>query len=48
MTICNRDSQWEFDVDARHPVPVLCDNLEGWGEEGGGRGVQEEDHICFV
>ena len=24
--------------DAGHPQPMLCDNLEGWGGEGGGRG----------
>ena len=24
-----------------HPKPVLSDNLEEWGGEGGGRGVQD-------
>ena len=24
-----------------HPQPVLWDDPEGWGEEGGGRGVQD-------
>ena len=24
-----------------HPKLLLCDNLEGWGEEGGGREVQD-------
>ena len=27
--------------DAGHPKPMLCDSLEGWGEEGRGRGIQE-------
>lgn len=31
----------------RHPVPVLCDNLEGWGEEGGGRGFKRKDLHMF-
>jgi len=26
--------------EAGHPNPVLWDNPEGWGGEGGGRGVQ--------
>ena len=25
-----------------HPKPVLWDNPEGWGGEGGGRGIQDE------
>ena len=28
--------------DAGHPKSVLCDNLEGWGGEGDGRGVRVE------
>ena len=32
----------------RSPKPVLCDNLEGWDGDGGGRGVQEgEQDICI-
>ena len=27
--------------DAEHPKPVLSDNLEAWGGEGAGSGVQE-------
>ena len=30
----------------RHPKLVFCDKLEGWGEEGGGKGVQEEGDTC--
>ena len=26
--------------EAGHPKPVLRDNLEGWGEDGGGRGFR--------
>ena len=33
--------------DARNPKPVLCDNLEGWEGEGGGRGVQEGGDLCI-
>ena len=27
--------------EVRHPKPVLWDSLEGYGGEGGGRGVQD-------
>ena len=27
--------------DAEHPKPVLSDNLEAWGGQGAGSGVQE-------
>ena len=26
---------------------MLCDNLEGWGGLGGGRGFKEEGDICI-
>ena len=39
------DSQWEFAVWLRELRPGLCDNLEGWDGEGGGRGVQVGGHI---
>ena len=32
--------------DARRPKLVLCDNLEGWGGDRVGRGVQERGHMC--
>ena len=32
--------------EAGHQKLVLCDNLEGWGGEGGRRGVQERRHMC--
>ena len=41
MTICKIDSQWEFAVCFREHKLRLCNNLERWDEEGGGREVQE-------
>ena len=32
---------------AGHPGPVLCDNLEGWGGEGGGRVVLQGGDTCL-
>ena len=40
-TICKIDSQWEFAVWLRELKLGLCDNLEGWDGEGGGRDVQK-------
>ena len=38
ITMCQRDSQWEFAVCLRELKQGLCINLEGWdGEEMGGR-----------
>ena len=34
-------SFWNLLYDAGNPKLVLCDNLEGWNGEGGGREVQE-------
>ena len=31
--------------EAGHSKLVLWDNPEGWGEEGGGRGVQDGEHM---
>ena len=33
--------------DTRNPNLVLCDNLEGWGGEGIGMGVQEGGDTCM-
>ena len=41
ITICKIDSQQEFAVWLRELKQGLCDNLEGWGGEGGGREVPE-------
>ena len=40
ISICKIDSQGGFAVWLRELKPVLCDNLEGWDGEAGGRGVQ--------
>ena len=32
--------------EAGHPEPVLCSNLEGWGRDGGVRGVQDGGNKC--
>ena len=45
ITICNIDSQWESTVWLGELKPRLCNNLEGWDGEGGGREVQEEGDI---
>ena len=42
ITICKRDSQWEFAVWLRTPEQGLCINLEGWNGEGDGKEVQKE------
>ena len=31
--------------EAGHSKPVHWDNPEGWDEEGGGRGVQDREHV---
>ena len=33
--------------EAGHPGPVFCDNLEAWGKEGCGRGVQDGVDACM-
>ena len=34
--------------DEGSPKPALCDELEGWGGEGGGRGFSKEGtHVCL-
>ena len=46
ITICKIDSQWEFAVWLRELKQELCNNLEGWDGEGGGREVQRGGDIC--
>ena len=38
ITICKIHSQWGFAVWLRELRLGLCNNLEGWDGEGGGRG----------
>ena len=47
ITLCKMDSQWEFAVWFRELKPGLCNNLEGWDGEGGGKDVQEGRDICI-
>ena len=41
ITVCKIDSQWEFAVWLGKFKLGLCNNLESWDGEGGGREVQE-------
>ena len=34
--------------DTGHQEPGLCDNLEGWSAEGGGKGVQTQVCLCPI
>ena len=46
ITICERDDQSRFDgAQIEHSKPVHWDNPEGWDGEGGGRGVQDGEHM---
>ena len=47
ITICKRDSQWEFAICLGELKQGLCINLEGWDGEGDGREVQEGGDICI-
>ena len=42
ITICKIDNQSQFNEMNRAFKPVLWDNPEGWGGEGGRKGVQDE------
>ena len=43
VTICEIEASASFMHEAGHPKPVLWDNREGWGGEGGGRGLRMGD-----
>ena len=47
ITISKIDSQWEFSVWLRELKPGLCNNLEGWDGEEGGKEGQEGGDICI-
>ena len=47
ITICKIESQWGFSVCLRKLKQGLCNNLEGWGGDGGGREVQKGGGICI-
>ena len=48
MAVCKIDSQRVFAVGHRELKPVLCDNLEGWGGVGGGRGFRREGTYVYL
>ena len=43
VTICKRDSQWEFAVWLKELKHGLCNNLEKWDGVGGGRRFKKEE-----
>ena len=47
ITICKRDSQWEFSIWFRKLKQGLCIKLEVWDAEGVGRKVQKGRDICI-
>ena len=47
-TLCKINSQWEFVVWLRELKLGLCNNLEGWDAEGGGREVQREGTYVYL
>ena len=46
ITICKRDSQWEFAICLRKLKQELSIKLEGWSGEGDGREAQGREDIC--
>ena len=47
ITMCQRDSQWEFAVCLRELKHGFCINLEGWDGERDGREVKKRGDICI-
>ena len=47
-TICKIDRQWEFAVWLRKLKQGLCDNLEGWDQEGDGRDIHEGGDVGIL
>ena len=47
ITICKRDSQWEFTVWLRKIKQGPCINIEEWDGEGDGREFQKQGDICI-
>ena len=45
ITVCKRDSQWEFAIWLRKLKQGLCINLEGWDVAGDGRKLQKGGDI---
>ena len=47
MTTCETDREWAAAASHSELRLLLCDDLEGWDQVGGGREVQEGGNICF-
>ena len=47
ITMCNQTAGEDLLHDAGSSNSVLCDNLEGWDEVGGGKEVQEGRDILI-
>ena len=45
ITICETDDQSSSMHETGHSKSVRWDNPEGWYGEGGGRGVQDGEHV---
>ena len=45
IIICETDRQSRFDAGDRFSGLVHWDDPEGWDREGGGRGVQDGEHM---
>ena len=48
ITVYKIDDQCTLDDEAWHPKPVLWENPEGSGREGGGRGLQDGRDTCIL
>ena len=46
-TMCTIVLWWEAAVQHRELCSVLCDDLEGWDEQGGHVGGTRAEHICI-
>ena len=46
FAICEIDDQSSLMHEAGRSKLLLWDDPEGWGGEGGGRGVQDGGHMC--
>jgi len=47
VTICELETRASSVHKAGHSERVLWDSPEGWGAEGGGRGVQDEGTLVY-
>ena len=47
ITICKQIVSGSLMYNTGYTKLVLCDKLESWGREGGGRGVQDGRDTCI-